>query len=89
MPDIYFKSVPFSKEDVTLALESGVDGIITEAEREGDDWCLFGYCHIHEWEWGYLMLSELAYLRLPFGLTIERDIYTARKYVRDFLPQDE
>ena len=28
MPDIYFKSVPFSKEDVTLALESGVDGII-------------------------------------------------------------
>ena len=38
---------------------------------------------------GYLMLSELAYLSLPFGLTIERDIYTARKYVRDFLPQDE
>lgn len=63
--------------------------LITEAEREGDDWRLFGYCHIHEWEWGYLMLSELAYLRLPFGLTIERDIYTARKYVRDFLPQDE
>ena len=63
--------------------------LITEAEREGDDWSLFGYCHIHEWEWGYLMLSELASLRLPFGLTIERDIYTARKYVRDFLPQDE
>ena len=63
--------------------------LITEAEREGDDWRLFGYCHIHEWEWGYLMLSELASLRLPFGLTIERDIYTARKYVRDFLPQDE
>ena len=56
---------------------------------EGDDWRLFGYCHIYEWEWGYLMLSELASLRLPFGLTIERDIYTARKYVRDFLPQDE
>ena len=63
--------------------------LITEAEREGDDWRLFGYCHIYEWEWGYLMLSELASLRLPFGLTIERDIYTARKYVRDFLPQDE
>ena len=25
--------------------------LITEAEREGDDWRLFGYCHIHEWEW--------------------------------------
>jgi len=34
--------------------------LITEAEREGDDWRLFGYCHIHEWEWGYLMLSELG-----------------------------
>ena len=52
-------------------------------------WRLFGYCHIHELEWGYLMLSELASLRLPFRLTIERDIYTAKKYVRDFLPQDE
>lgn len=31
MPDIVFKSVPFCKEDVTLALESGVDGIITDA----------------------------------------------------------
>lgn len=58
--------------------------LITEAEREGDDWRLFGYCHIYEWEWGYLMLSELASLRLPFGLTIERDIYTARKYVGIF-----
>ena len=25
---IYFKCVPFSKEEVTLALESGVDGVI-------------------------------------------------------------
>ena len=31
MMHLLFKSVPFSKEDVTLALESGVDGIITEA----------------------------------------------------------
>lgn len=31
MPAILFKSVPFSKNDVTLALESGVDGIITDA----------------------------------------------------------
>ena len=46
--------------------------LITEAEREGDDWRLFGYCHIHEWEWGFLMLSELTHLHLPFGLTIER-----------------
>ena len=24
--------------------------LITEAEREGDDWRLFGYCHIYEWD---------------------------------------
>ena len=30
--DIYFKSVPFRKSDVTLALESGVDGVIVPAE---------------------------------------------------------
>ncbi len=29
--NIYFKSVPFSKGDVTLALESGVDGVIVPA----------------------------------------------------------
>ena len=29
--DIYFKSIPFSKSDVTLALESGVDGVIVPA----------------------------------------------------------
>lgn len=63
--------------------------LITEAEREGDDWRLYGYCHIFEWEWGYLLLSELESLRLPFGLSVERDLYTGGKYLRDFLPEDE
>ncbi len=30
---IYFKSVPFNKSDVTLALESGVDGVIVSADN--------------------------------------------------------
>ena len=30
---IYFKSIPFSKNDVTLALESGVDGVIVPADK--------------------------------------------------------
>ena len=47
--------------------------LITEAEREGDDWRLFGYCCIYEWEWGYLMLSELASLCLTFRMTVEQD----------------
>ena len=63
--------------------------LITEAEREGDDWRLFSYCHIFEWEWSYLMLSELESLRLPFGMTVERDLYTSGKIVRDFLADYE
>lgn len=52
--------------------------LITEAEKqENGDWMLFGYCHIHEWEWGYVMLSELQNLKIsPFGLGIERDLYS-------------
>lgn len=50
--------------------------LITEAEeQEGNDWLLFGYCHISCWEWGYVSLKELQNLKLPFGLTIERDLY--------------
>ncbi len=33
MSKIYYKSVPFSKEDITLALESGVDGLIIPIEN--------------------------------------------------------
>ena len=50
--------------------------LITEAEKQPDgDWLLYGYCHIQEWEWGYVMLSELQNLRLPWGMKIERDLY--------------
>lgn len=41
--------------------------LITEAEREGDDWRLFGFCNLFEWEWGYLMLSELQALKYRSG----------------------
>lgn len=55
---------------------SSATWLITEAEeQETDDWLLFGYCHICCWEWGYVLLSELQNLKLPFGLTIERDLY--------------
>ena len=45
--------------------------LITEGEKQEDgDWLLFGYCHIFEWEWGYVMLSELESVGF-----IERDLY--------------
>lgn len=51
--------------------------LITEAEKQEDgDWLLYGYCHIFEWEWGYVHLSELEALKVPpFGLGLERDLH--------------
>lgn len=59
--------------------------LITEAEREGDDWRLFGYCYMSEWEWGYLMLSDLESVQFPYGLTIEREIYSGSDKVSDYV----
>ncbi|MBR1531123.1 MAG: DUF2958 domain-containing protein [Eubacterium sp.] len=50
--------------------------LITEGEKQPDgDWLLFGYCHIFEWEWGYVLLSDLENVELPFLFKIERDIH--------------
>ena len=50
--------------------------LITEASKQEDgDWLMFGYCHIFEWEWGYVSLKELESVKLPYGMSIERDLY--------------
>lgn len=53
--------------------------IITEGEKiENGDYEMFGYCNLGDDEMaelGYVMLSELENIRLPFGLGIERDLY--------------
>lgn len=53
--------------------------LITEAEQQPDgDWLLYGYCHIFEWEWGYVLLSQLEELRpckWDRTLKLERDLY--------------
>lgn len=43
-------------------------------EFDGID-TMFGLCVIHEAEMGYVNLSELQSLRLPFGMGIERDLH--------------
>ena len=60
--------------------------LITEGEKqENGDWLLYGYMHIVEWEWGYVMLSELESVRLPFDLDIERELYVTGGKVKDYL----
>ncbi len=60
--------------------------LITEAEKEDDDWIMFGYCHITDWEWGTVSLNELQEFKGPFGIGIERDLYTGdNKYIKDFV----
>ena len=46
--------------------------LITEASQEGDDWLMFGYCHIFEWEFGYVSLSEIMELNIK-GITAQID----------------
>ena len=60
--------------------------LITEGEKqENGDWLLFGYCNIFEWEWGYVMLSKLESIQLPFGLKIEREMYVTGGKVGDYI----
>lgn len=65
--------------------------LVTEAEKEGDDYRVFGWmvspfgpdCD----EFGYAMLSELLSLKFQFGLGVERDrSVTPNRYtVRDLI----
>ena len=65
--------------------------LITEGSLEEDgDWLLFGIVNLgYGWEWGNVLLSELASLKGPFGLGIERDLYlptgmTVGEYLRRY-----
>lgn len=50
---------------------------VTEGEKKDDgDWLFFGLVeNSYGRELGYFTLKELESIKLPFGLTIERDIY--------------
>ena len=52
---------------------SSVVWLVTEAEQQEDgDWLSFGYCHIQEWEWGYVLLSQIQEVNVR-GLTVQLD----------------
>ena len=50
--------------------------MVTEGSEEEDgDWLLFGYVIGLEEEWGYFSLSEIAAIRGPLRLPVERDLW--------------
>ena len=60
--------------------------LITEGEKQEDgDWLFYGCCHIFDWDWGYVLLSELEEVRGPFGLGIEREMYVTGGKVSDYI----
>ncbi len=48
---------------------------VFEAQKNGDDWTFFGLIDLYEKDLGYFTLGELKSVKLPFGLSIERDQY--------------
>ena len=57
---------------------------VFEAEqREDGDWLFFGLVDLFEKELGYFTLSELKSVELPFGMSIERDLYAMKYYDLD------
>jgi hypothetical protein len=58
-----------------LTPDAGWTWFITEGSEEDGDWLLFGYVIGLEEEWGYLLLSEIASIRGPLGLAVERDLW--------------
>lgn len=60
--------------------------LITEGEKQEDgDWLFYGYYHLFELEWRYVLLSELEGITLSFGLKIEREIYGTGGKVKDYI----
>ena len=52
--------------------------LFSELDSNGDT--LFGLCQIDYPELGYASLAEIAAVRLPFGLRIERDLHFTAKH---------
>lgn len=53
--------------------------LITEGNKlDNGDYEMFGYCYLGDdfnAEFGYVMLSDLENIKLPLGMSIERDLY--------------
>lgn len=62
--------------------------ILEGQELDNGDYELYGYMHILEWEYGYILLSQLERIKFCNSASIERDIYTKNKTLGDFLKEN-
>ena len=53
---------------------SGWTWLVTEGEKQGEDFLFYGHVTGFDQEWGYFMLRELDEVEVS-GFRIERDIY--------------
>lgn len=66
--------------------------IITSAEKDGDDYRMYGYATLgYGYEYGSVMLSELQTAKFPpFGLQAERDLYLPKNCkVKDLISHSD
>ncbi len=57
---------------------------VIEGEFQENDWIFFGLVfNGDDSEYGYFSLNELTAIKLPFGLTIERDLYFSDKTISE------
>lgn len=55
-----------------------------EGQEVDEDFIFFGLVDLHEKEFGYFSLNELQAIKLPFGLSIERDIHLSSEKVATY-----
>lgn len=55
--------------------------VLEGEKQENGDYLFFGYVELIEPEYGYFSLSELENLKLPYGMGIERDVYSELKTI--------
>lgn len=64
--------------------------LITEAnELDNGDYELYGYMHLTEWEYGYILLSQLQEIQNSNSASVEIDLYTKGTTLKDFLTEEE
>jgi hypothetical protein len=100
LPQELRKTLPplYSQESTTALIvhaklftpDSGWTWYITEGSREEDgDWLLFGYVIGLEKEWGYFLLSEIAGIRGPLRLAVERDLWFQPGPINEVLAREQ